>query len=161
MNKRNIISNFFIGGCVGKTLMEFSGIIANLFMRNNLKDMFSQVKSLIIIFIIGGIGFNLAKLSINKIEKKDMKSKYRQKLLKKQMYITSGAIMLFSVFVIIYILNNNYVGAILALSFDAVFSFWGYAFLLSYINLRNNMAMINKTGDFEQLRSKEIDENDE
>ena len=144
MDKRKIISNFFVGGCVGKTLMEFSGIIADLFLGTSNKDTFSQIKSLLIIFVLGGIVFNIAKLSINKIEKKDMKSKDKQKILKKQMSIASCAILLFSVFVIIYILKSNYIGAILALSFDAVFSFWDYAFLLSYINLKNNMAMINK-----------------
>lgn len=144
MKKREIVKNFLIGGCVGKTLMEISGIIANFFMKNNLTDTISQLKSLIIIFIIGGIVYIVAKMSISKIEKKDMKSKERQNLLKKQMYITAGAIILFSIFLIIYTLKRNFIGVILALSFCAVFSFWGYAFLLSYINLKNSMAMINK-----------------
>ena len=144
MKKREIVKNFLIGGCVGKTLMEISGIIANFFMKNNLTDTISQLKSLIIIFIIGGIVYIVAKMSISKIEKKDMKSKERQNLLKKQMYITAGAIVLFSIFLIIYTLKRNFIGVILALSFCAVFSFWGYAFLLSYINLKNSMAMINK-----------------
>ena len=144
MNKRKIITNFFIGGCVGKTLMEFSGIIANLFIGNKANDTFSQVKSLIVIFIVGGIVFNIAKFSIDKIETKDLPYEDRQKLLKRQLYITASAILLFSVFVIVYMLQKNYIGAILALSFDSVFSFWGYGFLLSYINLKNNMAMISK-----------------
>ena len=33
---------------------------------------------------------------------------------------------------------------ILALSFATVFSFWGYSFLISYITLKNSMAMITK-----------------
>ena len=144
MKKREIAKNFLIGGCVGKTLMEVSGIIANFFMKNNLTDTISQLKSLIIIFIIGGIVYIVAKMSISKIEKKDMKSKERQNLLKKQMYITAGAIVIFSVFLIIYTVKRNFIGVILALSFCAVFTFWGYAFLLSYINLKNNMAMIKK-----------------
>ena len=144
MKKRELIKNFLIGGCVGKTLMEVSGIIANFFMKNNLKDAISQLKSLIIIFIIGGIVYIVAKMSITKIEKKDLKSKERQNKLKKQMYITAGAIVLFSIFLVIYTVKRNFIGVILALSFCAVFSFWGYAFLLSYINLKNSMAMINK-----------------
>lgn len=144
MKKNKIITNFLIGGCVGKTLLEVSGIIANLVIKNNMLDAISQLKSLIIIFMISGVAFTLAVLSVKKIEKKDMKSKDRQQLLKKQMYITAGAILLFSVFLVIYTIKNNYIGIILALSFCAVFSFWGYAFLLSYINLKNNMAMINK-----------------
>ena len=144
MKKRELIKNFLIGGCVGKTLMEVSGIIANLFMRNNLTDAILQLKSLIVIFVIGGIAYIFANLSIMKIEKKDMKSKDRQNLLKKQMYITAGAIVIFSVFLVVYTLKRNFIGVILALSFCAVFSFWGYAFLLSYINLKNSMAMINK-----------------
>ena len=83
-------------------------------------------------------------MSISKIEKKDLKSKERQNLLKKQMYITAGAIVLFSIFLIIYTVKRNFIGVILALSFCAVFTFWGYAFLLSYINLKNNMALIKK-----------------
>ena len=144
MKKRELVKNFLIGGCVGKTLMEVSGIIANLFMKNNLTDAISQLKSLMIIFIIGGIVYIVAKMSITKIEKKDLKSKERQNLLKKQMYITAGAIVVFSVFLIIYTVKRNFIGVILALSFCAVFTFWGYAFLLSYINLKNSMAMINK-----------------
>ena len=143
MKNRELVSSFFIGGCIGKTLMEISGIITNIFFRNNVGETIEKLKALIITFIIGGSVFIIAKLSIKHIEKKDMKSKDRQKLLKKQMSIT-GAILLFSIFLIVYMLNNNYVGAILALSFSTVFSFWGYAFLLSYINLKNNMALINK-----------------
>lgn len=144
MKNRELVSSFFIGGCIGKTLMEISGIITNIFFRNNVVETIEKLKALIITFIIGGSVFIIAKLSIKHIEKKDMKSKDRQKLLKKQMSITAGAILLFSIFLIVYMLNNNYVGAILALSFSTVFSFWGYAFLLSYINLKNNMVMINK-----------------
>lgn len=144
MKKRELIKNFLIGGCVGKTLMEVSGIIANFFMKNNLTEAILQLKSLMVIFVIGGIAYIFANLSITKIEKKDMKSKDRQNLLKKQMYITAGAIVLFSVFLVVYTLKRNFIGVILALSFCAVFSFWGYAFLLSYINLKNSMAMINK-----------------
>lgn len=144
MKNRELVSSFFIGGCIGKTLMEISSIITNIFFRNNVGETIEKLKALIITFIIGGSVFIIAKLSIKHIEKKDMKSKDRQKLLKKQMSITAGAILLFSIFLIVYMLNNNYVGAILALSFSTVFSFWGYAFLLSYINLKNNMALINK-----------------
>ena len=144
MKKNKVIIDFFIGGCVGKTLMEISGIVANLVTKNNVMDAISQFKSLLIIFLIGGIGYNIALLSVRKIEKKDMKSKERQQLLKKQMYITAGAIILFSIFLIVYAIKGNYIGVILALSFCTVFTFWGYSFLLSYINLKNSMAMISK-----------------
>ena len=144
MKKNEVIANFFIGGCIGKTLMEISGMITNLFIGTNTKETISQLKVLMITFIIGGIVYIIAKMSIRKIEKKDMKSKDRQKLLKRQMLITAGGIILFSICLIIYMLNKNYIGAILALSFGTVFSFWGYGFLLSYINLKNNMVMITK-----------------
>ncbi len=144
MKKKDLLINFLIGGCVGKTLIEISGIVANLVTRNNILDSISQLKSLIIIFIVGGIGYNIALLSVKKIENKDMKSKERQQLLKKQMYITAGAIVLFSIFLIIYSIKGNTIGVIMALSFCTVFTFWGYSFLLSYINLKNSMAMINK-----------------
>jgi len=144
MKKNKVIINFFIGGCVGRTLMEISGIIANVVTKNNVMDTIFQLQSLLIIFLIGGIGYNIALLSVRKIEKKDMKSKERQQLLKKQMYITSGAIILFSIFLVVYTIKGNYIGVILALSFCTVFTFWGYSFLLSYINLRNSMSMINK-----------------
>ena len=144
MKKNNWLINFLIGGCVGKTLVEISGIVANLVTRNSILDSISQLKSLIIIFIIGGIGYNIALLSVRKIEKKDMKSKERQQLLKKQMYITAGAILLFSIFLIVYTIKGNIIGVIMALSFCTVFTFWGYSFLLSYINLKNSMAMMTK-----------------
>ena len=144
MKKSEIITDFLVGGCIGKTLMEISVIVTNLVVGNISKDLIEQLISLIIIFIIGGIGYIVAKMSVRKIEKKDLKSKDRQKLLKKQMLITAGSILFFSVFIVIYTIQRNYVGIILALSFSTVFSFWGYAFLLSYINLKNNMVMINK-----------------
>ena len=144
MKKREILTDFLVGGCIGKTLMEVSGIVTNIVFGNINSELISQLTSLIIIFIIGGIGYIVAKMSVRKIEKKDLKSKDRQKLLKKQMLITAGSILFFSVFIVIYTIQRNYVGIILALSFSTVFSFWGYAFLLSYINLKNNMVMINK-----------------
>ena len=144
MKKSEILTDFLVGGCIGKTLMEVSGIVTKVVVGNVSKDLIEQLISLIIIFIIGGIGYIVAKMSVRKIEKKDMKSKDRQKLLKNQMLITTGSILFFSVFIVIYTIKRNYVGMILALSFSTVFSFWGYAFLLSYINLKNNMVMINK-----------------
>ena len=144
MKKRELIGNFLIGGCIGKTLMEFSGIITEIVIGQINKDMISRLLSLIIIYVIGGICYTAAKVSVRKIEKKDMTSKKRQKILKNQMLITAGSILIFSAFLVMYIIQNNYVGIIIALSFCAVFSFWGYAFLLSYINLKNNMAMIKK-----------------
>ena len=102
MKKNNII-NFLIGGCIGKTLMEISGIVTNLFLGINFKETISQFKALIITFIIGGIVYSIARLSIIKIEKKDMKSKDRQKILKRQMLITAVAIVLFSVCLIVYV----------------------------------------------------------
>ena len=115
MKNRELVSSFFIGGCIGKTLMEISGIITNIFFRNNVGETIEKLKALIITFIIGGSVFIIAKLSIKHIEKKDMKSKDRQKLLKKQMSITAGAILLFSIFLIVYMLNNNYVSETLFL----------------------------------------------
>ena len=144
MKKVEILTDFLVGGCIGKTLMEVSGIVTNLVFGNLNSDLITQLTSLIIIFLIGGIGFIIAKMSVRKIEKKDLRAKDRQKLLKNQMLVTAVSILFFSVFVVIYIIQRNYVGIILALSFCTVFSLWGYAFLLSYIHLKNNMVMINK-----------------
>lgn len=144
MKKDKLITDFLIGGCIGKTLMEISGIVTDIVTGNINEDLISRLISLFIIFAIGGIGYLVATISVKKIEKKDMTSKNRQKLLKNQMLITAGAIMLFGTSLVIYTVQNNYIGIILSLSFSAVFSFWGYAFLLSYINLKNNMAMIKK-----------------
>jgi len=144
MKKNEILTNFLIGGCIGKTLMEISGIITNVVIGNMNNELLAQLKSLLIIFLIGGICFSAAKFSVKKIEKKDMGSKDRQKLLKKQMLITAGSILFFCIFIVIYTMQKNYIGIILALSFSVVFSLWGYAFLLSYINLKNNMVMIKK-----------------
>ena len=146
MKKREILTDFLVGGCIGKTLMEVSEIVTNLVVGNINSELISKLTSLIIIFIIGGIGYIIAKMSVRKIEKKDLKSKDRQKILKNQMLITAGSILFFSVFVVIYLIQKNYLGIILALSFSTVFAFWEYAFLLSYINLKNNMVMINKKG---------------
>ena len=144
MKKRELIGDFLIGGCIGKTLMEFCGIVTELVTGEADQELMSRLLGLVIIFLIGGICYIAAKVSVRKIEKKDMTSKNRQKLLKTQMLITASSILVFSAFLVMYIIQNNYVGIIIALSFSAVFSFWGYAFLLSYINLKNSTAMIKK-----------------
>ena len=124
MKKSEIITDFLVGGCIGKTLMEVSGIVTNLVFGNLNSDLITQLTSLIIIFLIGGIGFIIAKMSVRKIEKKDLRAKDRQKLLKNQMLVTAVSILFFSVFVVIYIIQRNYVGIILALSFCTLFSLW-------------------------------------
>ena len=124
MKKSEIITDFLVGGCIGKTLMEVSGIVTNLVFGNLNSDLITQLTSLIIIFLIGGIGFIIAKMSVRKIEKNDLRAKDRQKLLKNQMLVTAVSILFFSVFVVIYIIQRNYVGIILALSFCTLFSLW-------------------------------------
>ena len=49
MKKRELVSSFFIGGCIGKTLMEVSSIIANFFTKNNISEALSQLNGLMII----------------------------------------------------------------------------------------------------------------
>ena len=113
MKKDKLITNFLIGGCIGKTLMEISGIVTDIVTGNINEDLISRLISLFIIFAIGGIGYLVATISVKKIEKKDMTSKNRQKLLKNQMLITAGAIMLFGTSLVIYTVQNNYIGIIL------------------------------------------------
>ena len=97
MKKSEIITDFLVGGCIGKTLMEVSGIVTNLVFGNLNSDLITQLTSLIIIFLIGGIGFIIAKMSVRKIEKKDLRAKDRQKLLKNQMLVTAVSILFFMV----------------------------------------------------------------
>ena len=55
MKKRELIGDFLIGGCIGKTLMEFCGIVTELVTGEADQELVSRLLGLVIIFLIGGI----------------------------------------------------------------------------------------------------------
>ena len=144
MKKNNIIILFLMGGCVGIALVRISYIVANILMGTIDQEVIESIKSFGLTFIWGGICYTIASLSIQKVEKKDVKSIERQKILKKQIKGLSVIVVWFVIFLIRYILKKDTLGIILALSFIIVFSIWVYGYLLAYLNLKNNMAMIKK-----------------
>lgn len=143
MKKNDSIKLFLIGGCVGITLMIVSYIVANILTGNIAKDVIDLIKIFFWVFVWGGICFTIASKSIKKIEQRDLKSIERQKILKKQMKAISVIIIWFVILLIIHIIKKNTLRTIIALGFITVFALWGYGCLLSYLNLKSNMSMIN------------------
>ena len=131
MKKTKNIVLFFIGGSVGITLMRISYIVTYILLGQVNQEIKDLIKSFLLTFIWGGICFTIATLSIRKIERKDMRSLERQKMLKKQMKIALFIILWFSMFLIVYIIKNNNFGIILSLSFITVFALWEYGYLLA------------------------------
>lgn len=144
MKKTNIVTLFFLGGAIGVTLIQVSSILTSLFMGIINRDVINSIKSFFLTFICGGICFIIANISLKKIEKEDMNSIERQKILKKQMKIALFIIILFLILLVKYIIDNNSFGTIFSLSFIIVFSLWEYGYLLAYLNLKNNMVMIKR-----------------
>ena len=135
---------FLIGGCVGITLMIVSYIVANVLTGNISKDIIDLIKIFFWIYLWGGVCFTIVSLWMKKLEHRDLKSTERQNILKRQMKVISGIIILFTIFLIAYIIKKFTLGIIIALGFITVFALWGYGCLLAYLNLKNSMAMINK-----------------
>ena len=144
MKKSEFLKMFFVGGAIGITLAIISYIVANVLMGNINEELVQLIKLFLFTYVCGGIYYTMASKSIKLLEHKDLRSIDRQKILKKQMKIILGVITVFVVILITYIFKKNTLGIILALSFIIVFVLWGYGCLLSYLNLKNNMAMINK-----------------
>lgn len=144
MKKNSFIQNFIIGGCIGTTLIILSYIVTNVLMRNITQDIINIITVVSISFLGGGICFTIAKKSIYTIENKDAKSITRQKLLKIQLIAISIIIAYFSTLLIVFILKNDNLNILLSLSFITAFGLWEYGCMLAYLNLKNNMVMINK-----------------
>ena len=144
MKKYEIIKNFFLGGCIGITLMEICVLIVNILSGKLDEDTINLIKSFSTIFFFGGIIYILIVISITSLKYKDMNSKDKQKVLVKQIKLTSAVIIIFSFVLLFYSLQNNILGVILSMSFIIVFVLWGYGFFIEYARLRKNIVMIKK-----------------
>ncbi len=144
MKKYEIIKNFFLGGCIGITLMEICVLIVNILSGKLDEDTINLIKSFSTIFFFGGIIYILIVISITSLKYKDMNSKDKQKVLVKQIRLTSAVIIIFSLVLLFYSLQNNILGVILSMSFIIVFVLWGYGFFIEYARLRKNIVMIKK-----------------
>lgn len=144
MKKYEIIKNFFLGGCIGITLMEICVLIVNILSGKLDEDTINLIKSFSTIFFFGGIIYILIVISITSLKYKDMNSKDKQKVLVKQIRLTSAVIIIFSFVLLFYSLQNNILGVILSMSFIIVFVLWGYGFFIEYARLKKNIVMIKK-----------------
>ncbi len=144
MKKYEIIKNFFLGGCIGVALMEICFFIVNILSGKIDEDIINLIKSFLTIFFFGGIIYILVVISIASLKFKDMNSKDKQKVLSKQIKLTSIVIILFSFVLLFYTVQNNMLGVIISMSFIIVFVLWNYGFFIEYAKLRKNMVMINK-----------------
>ena len=144
MKKYDIIKNFFLGGCIGVTLMEICFFIVNVLLGKIDEDTINLIKGFSTIFFFGGIIYILIVMSINGLKYKDLQSKEKQKVLSKQIRLTSVVIIVFSLVLLFYSVKNNTLGVILSLSFIIVFVLWGYGLFIEYAKLRKNMVMIKK-----------------
>lgn len=135
---------FFIGGCIGVTLIKISEIVISLLTGNIIPDLISDIARICFSFILGSVFYILAVVSVDKIKYKDLVSKEKQIILKEQIIIVSTVIILFSIVFLAYTIKGYIFGMILCLSFINAFALWDYGCLLAYISLKNNVAMINK-----------------
>ena len=152
MKKNNFIKNFIIGGCIGTTLVILSYVVTNILMGDITQVILNIIKIFSLSFLGGGICFTIAKKSINTIENIDTKSITRQKLLKIQLIAISIIFVYFSILLVVFIIKNNSLNIILSLSFMAAFGLWEYGCMLAYLNLKDNMVMINKKNLKEKTR---------
>ena len=96
------------------------------------------------IFFFGGIIYILAVISIQSLKYKDMQSREKQKVLNRQIRLTSIMIIILSFAMLFYSIKSNSMGVILSLSFIIVFVLWGYGCFIEYATLKKNMAMVKK-----------------
>ena len=144
MKKCEIIKNFFLGGCIGITLMEICVLIVNILSGKLDEDTINLIKSFSTIFFFGGIIYILIVISITSLKYKDMNSRDKQKVLVKQIRLTSAVIIILSFVLLFYSLQYNILGVILSMSFIIVFVLWGYGFFIEYARLKKNIVMIKK-----------------
>ena len=144
MKKYDIIKNFLLGGCLGVTLMEISYFLVGFLIGSLNENIIRLIKIFSIIFFFGGIIYILAVISIQSLKYKDMQSREKQKVLTRQIRLTSIMIIILSFAMLFYSIKSNSIGVILALSFILVFVLWGYGCFIEYATLKRNMAMVKK-----------------
>lgn len=144
MKKYDIIKNFLLGGCLGVTLMEISYFLVGFLIGSLNENIIRLIKIFSIIFFFGGIIYILAVISIQSLKYKDMQSRQKQKVLTRQIRLTSIMIIILSFAMLFYSIKSNSIGVILALSFILVFALWGYGCFIEYATLKRNMAMVKK-----------------
>lgn len=144
MKKYDIIKNFLFGGCLGVTLMEISYFLVGFLVGTLNENIIRLIKIFSIIFFFGGIIYILAVISIQSLKYKDMQSREKQKVLTRQIRLTSIMIIILSFAMLFYSIKSNSMGVILALSFILVFVLWGYGCFIEYATLKRNMAMVKK-----------------
>ena len=99
MKKYDIIKNFLLGGCLGVTLMEISYFLVGFLIGSLNENIIRLIKIFSIIFFFGGIIYILAVISIQSLKYKDMQSREKQKVLNRQIRLTSIMIIILSFFV--------------------------------------------------------------
>lgn len=144
MKKYDIIKNFLFGGCLGVTLMEISYFLVGFLVGTLNENIIRLIKIFSIIFFFGGIIYILAVISIQSLKYKDMQSREKQKVLTRQIRLTSIMIIILSFAMLFYSIKSNSMGVILSLSFIIVFVLWGYGCFIEYATLKKNMAMVKK-----------------
>ena len=144
MKKFYIIKNFLFGGCLGVTLMEISYFLVGFLVGTLNENIIRLIKIFSIIFFFGGIIYILAVISIQSLKYKDMQSREKQKVLNRQIRLTSIMIIILSFAMLFYSIKSNSMGVILSLSFIIVFVLWGYGCFIEYATLKKNMAMVKK-----------------
>ncbi len=142
MKKYDIIKNFLFGGCLGVTLMEISYFLVGFLVGTLNENIIRLIKIFSIIFFFGGIIYILAVISIQSLKYKDMQSREKQKVLTRQIRLTSIMIIILSFAMLFYSIKSNSMGVILSLSFIIVFVLWGYGCFIEYATLKRNMAMV-------------------
>lgn len=144
MKKYDIVKNFFIGGCIGFTIINLSYYIVSFFEKNINEDLIKSLRDFLTIFSFGGIIYVLVRIWSRRLKYRDLKFKDKQKVLGKQMILLSGVIIIFAGALLYYSINKNMTGIILAISFIIVFVLWAYGCLIEYVSLKRNMVMIKK-----------------
>ena len=144
MKKYDMIKNFLFGGCLGVTLMEISYFLVGFLVGTLNENIIRLIKIFSIIFFFGGIIYILAVISIQSLKYKDMQSREKQKVLNRQIRLTSIMIIILSFAMLFYSIKSNSMGVILSLSFIIVFVLWGYGCFIEYATLKRNMAMVKK-----------------
>ena len=144
MKKYDIIKNFLFGGCLGVTLMEISYFLVGFLVGTLNDNIIRLIKIFFIIFFFGGIIYILAVISIHSLKYKDMQSREKQRVLTRQIRLTSIMIIILSFAMLFYSIKSNSMGVILSLGFIIVFVLWGYGCFIEYATLKRNMAMVKK-----------------
>ena len=72
MKKYDILRNFFLGGCIGVTLMEICFFIVNILLRKIDNDTMNLIKGFLTVFFFGGLIYILVVISIKSLKYKDL-----------------------------------------------------------------------------------------